>query len=399
MSLKWLPILIAPAVLAIACGGDSSSPPPASTPSSTVKEPPTMASPTPEATPTAPEALTVTGLFTDPRPTTPDTVRSLGTEPGISFAPWDGVSTVLYDTVTGDETNLGEGGLGAFSPDSTKMVWAAGPPFEVKEEVWLIDLSTMEKRSLGPGGLGRFVDDEHVLLAGAGGDNPEVVGLVTGERVRGDDVPLRPDLDGVTTPDGHVLREHAIVSGCCTPSDNNDYVLKDGETGRPLLEFRALTAAPAGHGELVLATPPANGTTNIFIVEIATGEATFIATWQLSPSNWKPLAANEQYVMWTDDFCGHPPGSDPPGRTYLYDRRTGLLTELEGSLLAKFTPGGLIAAGAFGARALIDPVTLEYVAVVPERAPGALVDTGGDVSWSPDYRYFTRGVSGGHGFC
>lgn len=396
MSLKWLPILIAPALLAIACGGDSSSPPPASTPSPTVKEPPTIASPTPEATPTAPEALTVTGLFTDPRPTTPDTVRSLGTEPGISFAPWDGVSTVLYDTVTGDETNLAEGGLGAFSPDSTRMVWVAGPPFEVKEEVWIIDLSTMEKRSLGPGALGGFVDDEHVLLAGAGGNNPEVVDLVTGERAApGTATATAPRHPGfaLTTPEGHVLE----LSNNDYVLSNNDYVLKDGETGRPLLEFRAFAAAPAGHGELVvatpLATPAANGTTNIFIVEIATGEATFIATSQLSSPNW-PLAANEQYVMWTDDHCG-----DPPGRTRLYDRRTGLLTELLASFTAGFTPGGLIAAGAFGARALIDPVTLEYVAIVPDRAPGALLDTGGDVSWSPDYRYFTRGVSGGHGFC
>ncbi len=237
MSLKWLPILIAPALLAIACGGDSSSPPPASTPSPTVKEPPTIASPTPEATPTAPEALTVTGLFTDPRPRTPDTVRSLGAEPGVSFQPWDGVSTVLYDTVTGRETNLGEGYgfdfLGAFSPESTKMVWEAGrgPLFE-EVEVWLINLSTMEKRSLGPGNLpafgsdlghSLFIDDEHVVLVDAAGNNPEVVDLVTGERIQGDDVPLSPDLAGVTTPDGHVLSQHELSGG----SSNNDYVLRD----------------------------------------------------------------------------------------------------------------------------------------------------------------------------
>ncbi len=48
LSLKWLLILIAPALLALACGGDGSTPTPSPTPSPAV----ILLSPTPEPTPT-----------------------------------------------------------------------------------------------------------------------------------------------------------------------------------------------------------------------------------------------------------------------------------------------------------------------------------------------------------
>jgi hypothetical protein len=140
-----------------------------------------------------------------------------------------------------------------------------------------------------------------------------------------------------------------------------------------------------------VATPPQNGTTNIFIVDIDSGQAVFIATSDYSPPNW-PLAANADYVMWTEDYCGL-----PPGKTRRYDRRTASLTELDATLWATFTPDGLIAAGEFGERILIDPETLEVLVAVPDRGPGANLDSASDVSWSPDYRYFTRGFAGGHG--
>ncbi|MGE0598828.1 MAG: hypothetical protein AB7J35_03250 [Dehalococcoidia bacterium] len=50
--------------------------------------------------------------------------------------------------------------------------------------------------------------------------------------------------------------------------------------------------------------------------------------------------------------------------------------------------GGLLAAGTFGADALIEPRTLEHVSVIPD---------GPDISWSEDYRYASHGPYGGHG--
>src|SRR3712207_6665516 len=119
--------------------------------------------------------------------------------------------------------------------------------------------------------------------------------------------------------------------------------------------------------------------TNIFLVEIATGRATFIATARLSSSPvYLPMDANRDYVVWTEDPCGFP---HPPGRTRLYDRRAGTLTELSASLPnPRLTPGGLIASGEpIGAKELIDPMTMTYRLVLPENVI--------DAAWSPDYRY------------
>jgi hypothetical protein len=123
-------------------------------------------------------------------------------------------------------------------------------------------------------------------------------------------------------------------------------------------------------------------TTNIFLVHIPTGQAVFVATARAYPPNW-PMIADERYVMWTEDYCPR-----LEGKTRIFDRRTGRITETDATLwLDGFTPDGLIASGPFGADELIDPETLQYTAVIP---PSEAV-------WSPDYRYASVGQVGGHG--
>ena len=58
-------------------------------------------------------------------------------------------------------------------------------------------------------------------------------------------------------------------------------------------------------------------------------------------------------------------------------------------MIVEFTPDGHMIDGIFGGNALIDPATLTWD-VVP---PGGSTD----VSWSPDYRYASRGEQPGHG--
>ncbi|MBI2906209.1 MAG: hypothetical protein HYX92_00995 [Chloroflexi bacterium] len=376
-------------LLALAGCGSLEAPSPAGTP---IETPVPSASIT--ETPPPPGQPRVTGLFTDPRLRAPDTRRSLGKTKPTTFKPWDGISTVLYDAVSRTETNLGEGTLGRFSPDSTKMVWVAGPQdwTRGKQEAWLLDLRTMEKRPLGPGRMAGFIDNDHAyVIEPRGSNNVAIIDLRTGDtkQVTTSDLPGAKGYIPITTPEGNVLRR---------TNPEQDYLLlrrafllTDGKTGRTLLEFEVYVAKPAGPGELVVATPPNDGTTNIFIVDIATGQATFVATARYWPPNW-PLAADKDYVMWTDDYCKYP----DRGTTKLYNRRTGALTEIEATLWATFTPGGLIASGDFGARALIDRETLEYVLLIPDVDPNAK-STGYDVSWSLDYRYATRGSTAGHG--
>ncbi|MBI5284808.1 MAG: hypothetical protein HY874_06905 [Chloroflexi bacterium] len=345
---------------------------------------PTASPPAPTATVTAPAPRTITGLFIDPRPTTPGERRSLGPRPA-TFRPWNGTSTMVYDIQTSTEIDLGTGSLGRFSPDSTRMVWiASDTPFD-GGEAWMIDLRTMEKRDLGPGRLAGFVDDDHVGVTRPASNTTDVIDLTTGNRTPVEAIPFFPDPSNVTTPDGYNLRREGT-----DPSSPNRFFLTDPRTGILLLEFEASQAIPAGHGSLVVATVPVpvgepnlqgfrHGTTNIFLVDTATGTATFVATGGHVVQF--PLAANDEYILWTDNYCDD-------GKSRLYDRKTGAITEIDATLWPAFTPGGLIIAGAFGGNALIDPKTLQYVATIPQA---------GDSSWSPDYRYASLGISLGHG--
>ncbi|MCH7488424.1 MAG: hypothetical protein IIB23_02210 [Chloroflexi bacterium] len=368
-------------ILLLACAGETSS---------------TPTQPAPTTLPPTPTALQITGLFSEPRASEPDSYRTLPPRPPSAFQPWDGVSTVLYDTLTGDELNLGEGGFGTFSPDGMWMGWTAGPVFDFEEhEAWVIELATLERRSLGPGNFLNYSDENHAFMRPRAGGR-ELVDLRTGEREPTDSQTsaesdaLRLRTRGSTLDGKLRLEQNGAGSDGVLP-----YSLVEIESGRVVLGFEAFTASLTWQGEIVLGTVPRDGTINIFVVDISTGEATFIATSALTRlANW-PLVANDDYIIWTEDNCAFP----NPGMTRIFDRRTNTLTELDASLRwFKLTPDGLIARGDFGAHELIDPETLEYVVVVPSVDPQAPVSgSGPDVSWSPDYRYVSRGFAGGHG--
>jgi len=335
----------------------------------------------------------VTGLFREPRTAAPSATRSLGSPP-TTFSPWDGTSTVIYDVVAGTEVNLGRGSIGRFSPDSTRMVWISRPADSFYNgEARIIDLRTMEQRSLGPGRLAIFADNDHVEIARPDSNESEIVDLRSGALTPAVGLPnFQPSYTRVT-PDGYELKQAYLDPSSFTSSM---FTLTDPADGRVILQLDAYQTAPAGPGALALATEPlaageadergyAPATTNIFLVFLATGEATFIATSPAYPPNW-PLIANERYIIWTEDYCGLPQGT-----TRIYERTSGTITVIDASLwLDGFTPDGLLATGAFGAKALIDPQSLEYTGILPG---------GGDSSWSPDYRYASMEVIGHGGLC
>ncbi len=379
----------------------------------------------------------VTGLFAEPKDTKV-TKATLGIKPASTLQPSDRKSVVVYDTQTGKQTDFGPGTITAPVFNKGRLLYTAD------KQAWLVDLTTMDKKSLGGADLAYFVDETHVLLIAFQQRNI-LLNLATGERALANSLSDTVVGEQESLGLGGPLRRHLISGGAIlnyavdveklyalkcrlTPTPESDlcglrfkeeYSVEDGK-GNVVFQFRALQASPAGPNEIVVATSPlcddgngkqiwceeeltkldaasggkpgnfqyAKGTTNIFLVDLASGKAKFIATaaydprTQLRPYNW-PLSADANYVVWTEDYCGQ-----TKGKTRVYDRKSGQIKELDQTLWVRMD-GGLIGAGEFGARAMIDPASLQYKTVLPDNLP--------DVTWSDDYRYAAVGQASPHG--
>ena len=295
--------------------------------------------------------------------------------------------TTLYDIRNLTATDLGPGGPGSFSPDSTLFTWAAGDAgtYGPSDEVWVLELSTGRKWSLGQGSLPVFGDNSEVFMFKGPPTREQ-------ERMAFDVHTGQPKTTrGVPSPSAILNDSYNLQGGHIGPpgpvSPSGVWVVYDAAR-RPLLKFDAPFFRPAGLGEVLVTTPPVDGLTNIYIISIATGQATFIATAVHSDLNW-PIAASADYVIWTDGLC------EKPGNVKLYKRKTGTITEIRTTQFVDFTPNQLITFGAFGASALIDPETLEYVVAMPSFDPKSY--WGGSAHWSPDYAYASTGAVAGHG--
>jgi hypothetical protein len=94
---------------------------------------------------------------------------------------------------------------------------------------------------------------------------------------------------------------------------------------------------------------------------------------------------------------------------HLYDRNTKALTDIEDGLpnygssqgevlrYGVVTPTGLAIGAplaAYGAIGLVDPVSLEWTVVLPSYAAETQAH---ETRWSPDFRYASYAIGGGHG--
>ena len=375
--------LSALALASAACGGQSASQTATPAPAQTAIATP-ISLPHIDATP----LVEVTGLFYDPRPIHVDEQRALGPKPA-TFAPWDGTSTMLYDVAAGTETNLGPGSFGQFSPDGTRMVWIAGmQPLFSDGEVMLMHLATKRTELLGSGRWATFIDDNQLRITTANSNEMQLLDLRTHARKPAPPQIFTPTFADVTTPDGNILRREVHSA---PPFLRNDWRLLD-PNGLLLLRFEAYLATPAGRGTLVVETVPElagppdfqgrqAGTANIFLVDVASGHATFVGTSAGTRPYWG-FDANERYIVWPESYCG-----SSEGHTRLFDRRTSKITQFAAAPNPRFTPSGLIVVGTFDGVELIDPETLRYRTTIPSR---------GDSSWSPDYRYASIGAFNPH---
>ena len=377
--------LVLTMLFASGCFGDSDSdgdptPPPTATmpqpPSATAT--PTLAESTAELTPT-PTLIEVTGLFDEPGARImPASSVTLPERPAPTFPEQPPINTILYDVQQLTARDLGPGTLGQFSPDGRWMAFAAGGMVQV------LELATGEQRTLGPGAFVNGVSNETVVTGKTGYD------IETGSPVSNTQPVNLPHAQGDL-----VIRLEEGTGG----GTGETYIYRVGRLApdgalMPLLQLRAHIVRFAGPGELIVATAiqseaenPQNfpfqpGTRNLFTVDIATGQATFVAT--ISVLGGVPFSASDRYIAWTEDYCS------TDDVTILLDRETGEATRIIGGSWLEVTPTNLLGDGwGFGAQALIDPETMEYLAVLP--GPNV------DVRWSADYRYASTGATGGHG--
>ncbi|MEX2246395.1 MAG: hypothetical protein WEC75_06885 [Dehalococcoidia bacterium] len=339
--------------------------------------------------------------------------------------------------------SLGRGFAVSFSPDGTKVALNPTDGSGRPDRVRVIDLATMASEEFASiGGLASFVDNDYLYLPGGG--EVRVLDIRTGEVTRlndADDPLLRAKLkqrgsgSGALTVDGRyrlLRRTDRADDFCrdvpaaerqrCSAEAFEQWTIEEVSTGRIVRELRAHHVGSAGPGEVVVATSPqcqgadgslewcedvlqelraddapgtfpveyVTGTSNVFIVDVATGDTGFIATavytanTGVSPSNW-PLMANDDYIAWTDAYCGQ----DRGGHTFLFDRATGELAELDTGFWVTFTPGGDLGVGAFGPQAILDLPALSWRIVLPQ---GTV-----DVVQSPDGQYLAVGGVLGHG--
>jgi hypothetical protein len=384
-------------------------------------------------------------LFLEPRTSETDRLAEVLPIPASPFTPWDDATLFVYDLDAGTETNYGPGLIPSFSPDETRMAYNLQPSVGANK-VRIVDLATGDvlEEFEYTDGLASFIDDNYLYLPGGLAHD-----LRDGTRTPIDEVDdpvLRAALEGratgtfPATPGETAYRlerdswdyendrcetdpEPGVPEVLCDAERFETWTLTEVATGTLLLRFRAYNASPAGPGEVVIATSPrcedaagnvvwcaevaeelkaddpdgsspgeeVHGTTNIFVVDIETGAAEFIATASFSATtfyswsqNW-PLSADAGHIVWTGAFCSQ----ESPGNTRVYDRATGQVTELDGSFWVTLTPRGDIGVGPFGPRAILDSDTLEWQIVLPEGT--------GDVSQSDGGRFLARGGILGHG--
>jgi hypothetical protein len=357
------------ATLAAACGRSNPDPTPSPPPSATLTAtvpPNTAPTPTPRPLPE------VSGISTTPQWRPVDQLRPLSPAPASPFPAHDGESVVLYDTELGTVRNLGAGMYGTFTEDGRYMAWT-----DIAGDLWYLELPDGDPVKLGKGGS--LLPAGGSLIAVDAGPGGTLWDLSTGTGTPG----------GV--PGNGAFRDYQgayFLVRDPTPQGLSFWVVSGMEP-----QFAPIPAAAArwaGPGEVIMATRPDGGLSNIYLVNVATVTAEPVATAG-AIFNVVAVSGNDEWIAWTDNFCGGVIREGADGSTRVLDRSTGAVYDLGENIWPEgFTPDGRLRIGwGFGATALLDLGAWAYDVVLPE---GPL-----RVHWSPDYRYGSRGLTFGHG--
>ncbi len=338
------------------------------------------------AVPTPP-SWELAGVFTDPRSTVVQETISIP-DPVSPFPLYDrdNLPVHIYDFDTGEVHDMGPGRLPVlFTEDGQYAVWARTQHSLSLDPgvVAALNLETGEVSELIEGQPRHLPEAAPRELAGSSwisiwtGDDLMLLNVATGEQraLQWDPPP--------GTGQFPVWGELEYRNGRLIDTTAHQPVI---------LSFDAFSAVYVGDGEFVFATTPREHdgltTSNIFVGDIGTKTASFIATTQVSVQVL--LAANERYIAWNERYCEQD-GTRWTRTVMLYDRESRVLTELETDMAVFMFDGtrlGFSYSG-FGADAWFDLDTMEWREVMPAN----VIHT----NWSADRRYAALGGFGGHG--
>jgi hypothetical protein len=352
---------------------------------------------TPTATPTVvpsptplPNVPQLQNLDTRPRPlgTTPRPVTG-GSDAQITMdrpLPNDAGHTVLYDVAAKTGMNLGEGGLGSFSPNSRLFTWASGPWGRTgpDNEVFVIDVITKRRWSLGIGFNPGFIDDTHVRLRRCATCNDTISVDINSLAESSYQFPFETDFPEDIKVGGGTVRFMG-KAGTQGSAAGSTYAFFDAG-GSPRLQFTVSNVWAAGPNQVLVATLPEDEEVNLYLVSLPQGTVRFVSS--VAPVIWGgayfPVSITDKAIAWTDGFCGF---KRTPS-VAVYERSTQAIARFDLAGSVKLTPQGYLALGSFGAQWLVDPASGRYVVELPVAS---------NTTWSPNYMYASTGQYGGHG--
>lgn len=350
----------------------------------------------PGSTPTTlPTPATITGLFTEPRERDPDRIVTLDF-PESPFPEWNG-NAVIYDIAKGETIDLGPGAVPIFNSGGTLAAWVAGDIATpgAKTDAWLIDLATRERTFLGPGDGVWWEGDTRIAFGGRG-NFVQTLDLATSE--------LTPGGGSSAPPHEYLTRDPQIDYGYMVAWSNRrgnvgflayTWSVTDEAGMSVVADFDAFIVRPIDRSTIVVATEAWGPglRTNLFMVDLTTRQATFVASTGGSGGENVPLDGNERFLVWAEGFCGVPQGD-----IFVYDRPAGTTARLTGipdrfpgwkDTNVRMVDEDTFSLGSFGDYALVNAGTLEVEITLPANTP----------SWTADRQFAANGWVGGHGLC
>lgn len=384
--------------------GPTSSPTGQPTPGPTATAAPTL--------PPDPGAPTISGFFTEPQPL-PDPVVVEFALPDATFASVDPQHAVIFDIAAGETIDLGPGDMPFFNPGGTRAAWMAGDDHGAADaETRIIDLETGTITTLDEGRRVNWISDTEILVSRGDQLPYAIVDVRTGrsEDVEERDIPPEYWAPELQPSEGLHYQFEATdwrpsSDGLWQAGEATWTVSRIGAGEVAVLDAYFVTEADDATVLVATELTGPDGLSNLFLVDIATSTASFVATIRAGEKNYT-FGADADHVVWTEQYC--PEMSEngvvtrESGHVHVLERSSGTVKQLRlpsdpnvagiAGYWVNRVPtllNGKLALGFAGWFALVDPTTLQPEAVLPLNAR----------SWSRDLSFAASAPWGIGGPC